>query len=342
MTKIKIKIIGTGSYLPSKIVTNGDLSAILETDDEWISSRTGIKQRHIASPTENTSDLATHALKNALAMCNLEGNDLDAIIVITTTPDMIFPSTAIKVQYNVGMLKGFAFDMQTVCSGFVYGLYVAEKFLRTNAVKRVAIVGAEIMSRIVNWNDRSTCILFGDGAGAVILEAHQTTNASDILDVMLASDPSLQDALYARDTNVRLKNTSLNRLSHLIGDFISPNEEDFGIKMNGAAVFKNAVDGMVRMSLEVLERNNITHNDINWLLIHQANMRITHAVAEKLQIPLSKVMESITDCANTSVATIPIGLDKYVRNNPQLQRGDLLLVATAGAGMTFSSAIIRF
>jgi 3-oxoacyl-[acyl-carrier-protein] synthase-3 len=340
----KIRIASTGSYLPPNIVTNDDLSGILETNDEWIRTRTGITQRHIAGVAQTTADLATEALQNALSAANLQGDDLDAIILTTTTPDMIFPTTAIKVQHNVGMKHGFAFDMQTVCSGFIYALYTAEKFLRSGDVRRVAVVGAEIMSRILNWNDRATCVLFGDGAGAIILESYESNddNASDIIDVMLLSDPSFQDALYARDNNAIYKNKTLEKIQPFIKFDPQLQSDTFGVCMNGAAVFKNAIEGMTNMSLKILDRNNIQLNDVKWLLLHQANMRITKSVAERLQIPSNRVMESISECANTSVATIPISLDKYVRNNPELKRGDLILAATAGAGMTFSSCLFKF
>jgi 3-oxoacyl-[acyl-carrier-protein] synthase-3 len=343
MTKTKIRIVSTGSYLPPNVVTNDDLSSILETNDEWIRSRTGITQRHIASASQKTSDLATAALQNALSKANLEGDDLDAIILTTTTPDLIFPTTAIRVQHNIGMKKGFAFDIQTVCSGFVYAIYTAEKFLRSGDVKRVAVVGAEIMSRILNWDDRSTCVLFGDGAGAIILESYESQDdESDIIDVMLSSDPSLQEALYAQDNSFLHKNKSLEKILKFMQSEGISHEDKFGICMNGAAVFKNAVEGMTNMSLKILEKNKIPLGAVQWLLLHQANMRITKSVAERLQIPDNRVMESISECANTSVATIPISLDKYVRNNPELKRGDLILMATAGAGMTFSSCLLRW
>ena len=266
----KIKIVGTGAYLPPNIVTNDDLSSILETSDDWIRTRTGITQRHIAGASQTTADLATEALQNALSAANLHGNDLDAIILTTTTPDLIFPTTAIRVQHNVGMKHGFAFDMQTVCSGFVYALYTAEKFLRSGDVKRVAVVGAEIMSRILNWNDRSTCVLFGDGAGAVILESYEggDDSSSDIIDVMLLSDPSFQEALYAKDNTSIYKNKSLEKIQQLIKFDSQPQHDTFGICMNGAAVFKNAIEGMTNMSLKILERNNIPLSDVQWLLLH--------------------------------------------------------------------------
>ncbi len=344
MNKIKIKVVGTGSYLPPNIVTNEQLSSVIETNDEWIKTRTGISQRHIAGPDENTSDLATKALQDALSHANLTGSDLDAIIVTTTTPDLIFPSVGVKVQQNVGMQNGFAFDIQTVCSGFVYATYTAEKFLRSGDVKRVAVVGAETMSRILNWNDRSTCVLFGDGAGAVILESYESDDpaGSDIIDVMLATNPSLQDALYACDNNFMTKNSSMDKIAKFLQSKRESSPQEFGIHMNGAAVYKNAVEGMTDISLKILERNKMSLSDVKWLLLHQANMRITKSIAERLQIAGNRVMESISECANTSVATIPISLDKYVKNNPELQRGDMILMATAGAGMTFSSALLRW
>ena len=344
MSKIKVKVIGTGSYLPPTVVTNNDLSTVIDTNHEWIKSRTGISQRHIAGHNDTTSGLATNALKDALEMANLNANDLDAIIVTTTTPDLIFPSTAVQVQYNLGMNHGFAFDINTVCSGFIYTAYTGEKMIRSGDVTRIAIVGSEIMSRILNWDDRSTCVLFGDGAGAVILEGYKSdiSDDSDIIDIMLLSDNSLQHALFAVDKHHLHKNHTLERISQFIQPMDEIKDNNFGVYMNGGAVYKNAVIGMSDMCLKILERNEMQLEDVDWLLLHQANQRITHAIAERLKIPLDRVMESIEECANTSVATIPISLDKYVRHNHELKHGDIILIATAGAGMTFSSCILRW
>ena len=344
MDKIKIRVIGTGSYLPPTVVTNDDLSTVMDTNHEWIKSRTGISQRHIASGDDTTSGLATKALQNALDMANLNANDLDAIIVTTTTPDLIFPSTAVQVQYNLGLNSGFAFDINTVCSGFVYATSTGEKMIRSGDVTRVAVVGSEIMSRILNWDDRSTCVLFGDGAGAMILEGYKSgiSDDSDIIDVMLKSDANLKDALFAVDKHYSHKNNTLEKIAKFIQPMRESKDHNFGVCMNGGAVYKNAVSGMTDMCLKILERNKIQLEDVDWLLLHQANQRITHAIAERLKIPVNRVIESIEECANTSVGTIPISLDKYVRNNPELKRGDIILMATAGAGMTFSSAILRW
>lgn len=344
MSKIKVRIVGTGSYLPPGVVTNDDLSTIIDTNHEWIKTRTGISQRHIASAKETTSGLATNALRHALDMANLSPNDLDAIIVTTTTPDLIFPSTAVQVQHNLGMNRGFAFDINTVCSGFIYAIYAIEKMLRSGDLTRVAVVGSEIMSRILNWDDRTTCVLFGDGAGAAILEGYKSdfSNDSDVLDVMLMSDPSLQQALFAVDEHYLNKNRTLGKIAKFIQPIDVSQNDNFGVCMNGAAVYKNAVAGMTDMCLKILARNKMQLEDVDWLLLHQANQRITHAIAERLKIPQDRIIESIEECANTSVATIPISLDKYVRHNPELKRGDIILMATAGAGMTFSSCILRW
>ncbi len=344
MSKIKVKVLGTGSYLPPTVVTNDDLGTVIDTNHEWIKSRTGISQRHIAGNNDTTSGLATNALQNALEMANLNANDLDAIIVTTTTPDLIFPSTAVQVQYNLGMNHGFAFDISTVCSGFIYATYAVEKMLRSGNITRVAVVGSEIMSRILNWEDRSTCVLFGDGAGAVILEGYKSdiSGDSDILDIILTSDPSLQNALFAIDKNYLNKNHTLEKIKKFIQPMSESKNDNFGVFMNGGAVYKNAVAGMTDACLKILEKNSMQLEDVDWLLLHQANQRITHAVADRLKIPLNRVMESIEECANTSVSTIPITLDKHVRHNLKLKRGDIILMATAGAGMTFSSAILRW
>jgi 3-oxoacyl-[acyl-carrier-protein] synthase-3 len=344
MGRIKIKVVATGSYLPPTIVTNNDLSTIIDTNHEWIKTRTGISQRHIANFNETTSDLATRALKNALKVSNLNVNDLDAVIVTTTTPDLIFPSTAIQVQHNLGMNKGFGFDISTVCSGFIYAIYVIEKMIRSGDVTRVAVVGSEIMSRILNWDDRSTAVLFGDGAGAVIFEGYKSDafDNGDIVDVMLNSDPGLQNALFAVDRNYSDKNQTLKKLSKFLQPTGESQVNNFGVSMNGSAVYKNAVSGMTEMCLKILERNGMQLEDVDWLLLHQANQRITHSIAERLKIPLNRVMESIEECANTSVATIPITLDKYAKHNQELKQGDIILMATAGSGMTFSSCILRW
>lgn len=346
MNKYKIKVVGTGSYLPPNIVTNDDLGTIFETNDEWIKTRTGISQRHIANPDQTTTELGTKSLNKALEMANLNADDLDVIIVATTTPDLIFPSTAIQIQHNIGMRHGFGFDINTVCSGFIYATYIAQKFLQSGDVKRVAVVGTEIMSRILNWEDRTTAVLFGDGAGAVIFEAYQSTNQSDsdIIDIALMSNALLKDSLYAIDKSYFNKNHTLRHIEKFIQPQVSSvHDMKFGVCMDGSAVFKHAVSGMSDMSIKLLEKNHLQSQDVDWLLLHQANMRITSSVAEKLKIDENKVMESISTCANTAVATIPITLDKYVRDKSfNLQHGDIILMATAGAGMTFSSCLLRW
>ncbi len=348
MQKTKIRIIGTGSYLPHNIVTNNDLSAILDTSNEWIYERTGILQRHIAASNQSTADLATAALQNAIMTAGVD--KIDAIILATSTPDLIWPATAIQVQQNIGMYHGFAFDVQAVCGGFLYGLYIAEKILcsenistygKINPVRRIAVIGADVTSRILDWNDRSTCILFGDGAGAVILEAYEDDiQKSDIIDIKLFSDPRLKSSLYATRYHDRKNMQNITR-------FITDEQQDnvdTGVFMNGKVVFKNAVEQMARMSQEILERNSIAVKDVNWVLPHQANIRIINAVAERLSVPNDIVMTSIAECANPVAATIPITLDKYVRfgdkNGKKVQHGDLLLLTAAGAGMTFGSGLL--
>ncbi len=290
MKKIKSKITGVGSYLPSKIVTNYDLSKTLDTDDLWIRERTGIRQRHIADETEDTSDLGTHAAKNALKDSNTDPFSIDMIIVATTTSDKVFPSVAAKIQSKLQASNAFAFDIQAVCSGFVYALSVADNYIKLGQAKKILVIGAEKLSKIIDWNDRRTAILFGDGAGAVVLEANQSSeDPSDILYSKLYTDGSLYNILQTSN-----------------GAHMSP--KSIKIEMEGKEVFKHAVSKMFDAVSKALNQLDITTNDIDFIIPHQANNRIISALQKKLGLDKNKVISSVETHANTSAASIPLAL----------------------------------
>ncbi|UQY80266.1 3-oxoacyl-[acyl-carrier-protein] synthase 3 [Candidatus Hepatincola sp. Av] len=318
------KIIATGSYLPKKILTNNDLAKTVDTTDEWIVSRTGIKQRHIAAESETSSDLALAASKQCLNSAKLTEKDLDAIIVCTTTPDLTFPSTATILQSKLGMKHGYAFDVQAVCSGFIYGLSVADSLITSGKAKRILLVGTEVFSKIVNWKDRNTCVLFGDGAGAVILEATKEdpkNGSAGILATELRSNG---------DYGCHLQTTGGPSSTATVGY----------ITMNGGEVFKHAVINMASLATEILQKNNLTKSDIDYLVPHQANIRILKSMANKLSLPIEKVIITLDQHANTSAASIPLALDYAIKNN-KVKAGDLILSEAMGAGFTWGAAIFR-
>lgn len=329
--KINVCITSTGSYLPKKIVTNYDLEKQLDTTHEWIKSRTGICQRHIAANDEITSDIGTQALQNALNYAKLNANDLDAIIVATTTPDLLFPATATKIQSNIGMKQGFAFDIQAVCSGFIYALSVGYGLINSQQVNRVAIIGAEIMSRIVDWNDRGTCVLFGDGAGAAILE--KTNNKiSNISNIDIETNGIIDFEL--------LSNGDLIDILKVDGG-ISKGNINAKLSMNGKEVYRHGVNKMVEISQTIIKRNKINIKDIDWIIPHQANFRMMEAVASKLEFEISKIAVTVDKHANTSAASIPLALDQYIREG-KIQPGHVGILVSAGAGMTFGGCLLRF
>lgn len=315
------KILACGSYLPEKILTNDDLAKIVDTNDSWITERTGIKKRHIAAEGELTSDLGFKAAEDALKNANLQIQDIDAIIVATTTADNIFPSTATKIQEKLNMKHGFAFDVQAVCSGFVYALTIADKFIKSASAKNILVIGAETLSRILNWQDRNTCVLFGDGAGAVILGKDDSNN-SNIIDSMLHSDGSLYNIL---NTNGGPSLTGGN--GH--------------ITMQGKDVFKHAVNKMSATVKDIIEKNNLTIEDIKLVIPHQANQRILDAVAKKLNISADKLISTVAIHANTSAASIPLALNKALGNN-RIRRGDYMIFEALGAGLTWGSLLIKY
>lgn len=320
MHKIHSKITATGSYLPEKILTNNDLAKIVETTDEWVVERTGIKKRHIAAEGEFTSDLALKAAQRALENSGVKAEEIDMIVLATTTPDLTFPATATTLQAKLGATKAFAFDVQAVCSGFVYAMSVADNFIKSGQVKNALVIGAETLSRIVDWQDRNTCVLFGDGAGAVLLQA--TTEDCGIIASDLHSDGSLNDLL---------KTT---------GGPSSTQKAGF-IEMAGREVFKHAVDKMAKSVLSVLEKAKLQPKDIDLLVPHQANLRILSAVATKLDLPSEKVVLTVQDHANTSAASIPLALD-YANKNGRIKKNDVIVLEALGGGLTWGSIVLKW
>ena len=322
---IRSYLLGCGGYLPSQIVTNNDLAARgVDTSDEWVVQRTGISQRRYAAEGECTSDLATKAAQAALANAGVDIEAVDAIVLATTSPDNVFPSTAARVQAKLGMKRGFAFDVQAVCSGFVYALTVADNFIRLGQAKTVLVIGAETLSRLVDWKDRTTCVLFGDGAGAVVLQAGEGKgDASDrgIISTHLHSDGQQYHHLYV-DGGVGSTGT-------------------FGyMRMDGKEVFRHAVTRLSEVVDEAIESNNLTYDAIDWLVPHQANKRIIDGIAKKLQLPPERVVITIDKHANTSAASIPLALSCAV-NDGRIQKGQLILMNAMGGGFTWGSALVR-
>ncbi len=317
---IRSKIISTGSYLPEKIMTNSDLEKIVDTSDEWIFQRSGIKQRHIAVDDQSTADMAVMAAKNAIEQAGIGPEDIDGIIVATTTPDQTFPSVAVRVQSALDVPVGVAFDVQAVCTGFVYALSVADNFIKAGQLKRILVIGAEKMSAILDWEDRTTCVLFGDGAGAVILEAQEGGDVG-VLSSHLYADGRLKDILYT-DGGV----STTGQSGHIV--------------MHGREVFKHAVNLMADAVRKALEENKLEASDINWLVPHQANIRIIEATAKKLSLPMERVVVTVENHGNTSAASIPLAFDHAMRSG-KIKDGDLVLFEALGGGLTWGSALVR-
>lgn len=322
--KFYSKIIGTGRYLPEKILTNADLEAMVETSDAWIRERTGIEQRHIAADNQTTCDLAEQASLRAIEAAGISHQAIDLIIVATTTPDKTFPSTACLLQHRLNIRGCPAFDIQAVCTGFVYALSVADQFIRTGMAKRVLVVGAETLSRITNWQDRSTCILFGDGAGAVILEA---SSQPGILSTHIHADGQYEELLHVPSGPSKLPQT----------DEVAERT----MNMKGNEVFKVAVNTLSRIARETLEANQLQAADLDWLVPHQANMRIISATGKKLGLSTDQVVVTVNKHANTSSASVPMALDEAIRDG-RIQREQLLLLEAFGGGFTWGSALIRY
>ena len=320
------KIIGTGSYLPNEAVTNDELAARLakdgvETSDEWIRSRTGIEQRYLASPNQTSSDLALFAAQNALEMAEVLPSEIDLIIVATTSPDMTFPSTACLLQAKIGADNAAAFDVQAVCSGFVYALTTADAMIRAGQAKKALVVGSEVFSRMLDWKDRTSCVLFGDGAGAVVLEASEEAG-------ILAS---------RIHSNGRLSSI-LNVSSSIQGGKVVGNPFMY---MDGQAVFKNAVSALGDVAQEVLEAANMSAEQLDWLIPHQANLRIIAATAKRLDFPMDKVIVTVNQHGNTSAASVPLAFDTAVRDG-RITKGQTVLVQGVGGGFTWGANLFRF
>jgi 3-oxoacyl-[acyl-carrier-protein] synthase-3 len=318
------RIAGTGSYLPEKTLTNAELEKMVDTTDEWIRSRTGIEERHIAADGEYTVDLAEKAARKAMEAAGKTKDDIDLIIVATTTADRVFPSTACLLQKRLDIHGCAAFDIQAVCTGFVYALGVADKFMRTDSAKCALVVGAETCSRILDWTDRNTCVLFGDGAGAVILEQ---SDEPGILSTHLHADGEYEDLL-----NV---NYGVSTAANLIIDGSG------GIQMKGNEVFKMAVNTLGRIVDETLAFNNMEKSDVDWLVPHQANIRIINATAKKLKMSTDHVVITVDKHGNTSAASVPLALDTAVRDG-RIKRGEILLLEAFGGGFTWGSALIKY
>ena len=322
---IRTKVIGSGAYMPANIVTNDDLAKRVDTSDEWIRERTGIRQRHIVADGEKTSDLALAAARAAIKDAGIEVSDLDMVICATTTPDETFPATATIVQSKLGMTRGAAFDLQAVCSGFIYGLSVADNMIRGGQAKTVLLIGAESMSRLLDWSDRTTCVLFGDGAGAVVLQGYEGRgdNADQgILNTRIFSDGRMHDMLYVDGGP-----SSTQTTGHL--------------RMQGKEVFRHAVTNIAAAITASADAAGVAVADIDWFVPHQANQRILDGTGRKLGIPGEKVISTVALHGNTSAASVPLALETAVRDG-RIKRGDLILLEAMGGGFTWGAALIRW
>ncbi len=325
MTTIRSVITGVGSYLPAKVVTNDDLAKTVDTTDEWIQQRVGIKERHIAGEGEFTSDLAVAAARAALANADLGVDDIDLIIVATTTPDYTFPSAATLVQMKLGMTHGFAFDIQAVCSGFVYAVTTADSYIKNGLARRVLVIGAETFSRLLDWTDRTTCVLFGDGAGAVVMERTELGDGDadrGVLASALRSDGRHWDKLYVDGGPSTTGRTGF-------------------VKMQGPEVFRHAVGKITDVVYATLEQAGYTVDDLDWFVPHQANRRIIEGAGNKLGLPPEKVVMTVDRHANTSAASVPLALSVAVADG-RIKRGDLVMLEAMGGGFTWGASLIRW
>jgi 3-oxoacyl-[acyl-carrier-protein] synthase-3 len=322
MSKQTVLMTSVGAYLPTNVVTNEDLSAYVDTSDEWIQRRTGITQRHFVADGETTADLASHAANQALANAAMQPQDIDLIIVATTTPDNTFPSTATKVQHRIGAAGAIAFDVQAVCAGFIYAVDVAEAMLRGGRGRRALVIGAESFSKLLDWQDRTTCVLFGDGAGAVTLEIIDEASDWGIRSSVLHADGAHRDILYVDGGP-----SSTNDVGHL--------------RMEGKEVFRHAVEKLAAVMDEALAAADMQPQDIDWLVPHQANIRIINAMQKKMQLPSEKVIRTVAAHANTSAASIPLALATAVGDG-RVQNGDLLAMEAIGGGLVWGAALVKF
>jgi len=318
------RIAGTGGYLPERVLTNKDLERMVDTTDEWIRERSGIKRRHIAAEGEKTSDMAVSAAKKAIEAADLDVSEIDLIIVATTTPDKVFPSTACIVQRKLGLKTIPAFDVHAACSGFIYALDIANRFIATGGARTALIIGSETYSRILDWTDRSTCVLFGDGAGAVVLRA---SNEAGVFSTHIHSEGEFEELLHVP--------------AGISSGYDVVQQEAAFIQMKGSEVFRKAVATLGSIARETLVGNNVKQDDIAWLVPHQANLRIITAAAKKLGLPMERVIVTVDEHANTSSASIPLALDVAIRDG-RIKRGELLLFEAFGAGFTWGSALVRY
>jgi 3-oxoacyl-[acyl-carrier-protein] synthase-3 len=319
------RIVGTGSYLPEKVLTNADLEKMVDTTDEWIVSRSGIRERHVAAEGETTCDLAFHAATRALEAAGMKGEEIELVVLGTTTPDIIFPSTACLLQHRLGANGCPAFDVNAACSGFVYALSIADQFIRSGMVKNALVVGAETLTRMIDWSDRGTCVLFGDGAGAVVLKAD---SEAGIISTHLHADGGKKELLY-------------NPKGVSVGFDTSLPNAGVKVLMAGSDVFKYAVKALDSVVDETLKANKLDKHDLDWLIPHQANLRIIEATAKRLDMPMERVIITVDRHGNTSAGSVPLALDEAVRSG-KVQRGQLLLLEAFGGGFTWGSALIRY
>ncbi|MFO1129415.1 MAG: beta-ketoacyl-ACP synthase III [Rhodospirillales bacterium] len=324
MTTLQSRITGTGAYLPERVVTNEELAARINSSDNWIVTRTGIRQRHVAAEGEVTSDLGSHAGAQALAAAGITAADVDLVVVATTTPDDTFPATATQVQAKLGIRRGGAFDVQAVCCGFVYALAIADNFIKAGQVATVLVVGAETYSRILDWEDRSTCVLFGDGAGAVVVQTAENADdhGSRVLSTHLHADGRYRDILYVDGGP-----SQTGTVGHL--------------RMSGKEVYRHAVASLAAVAEEALAANRLSVADLDWMVPHQANIRIIESLGKRLGIPSERVVVTVDRHANTSAASIPLALDEAVRDG-RLTAGDLVLIEAIGGGLTWGAALVRW
>ena len=317
-----VLMVGSGAYLPKKILTNDDLATFVDTDDGWIKQRTGIAQRHIVADGELTSDLAYRAAINALENANMTADDIDVIVLATTTPDDTFPATAAQVQNRLGAYNAFAFDVQAVCAGFVYALTVAESLLLANKGRRALVIGAESFSKLLDWKDRTTCVLFGDGAGAVILEASDDAQNYGILSSALYTDGRHRDILYVDGGPSKTGSVGY-------------------VRMKGQDVFRHAVEKLASSMYAVIEQAGVSETEIDWLIPHQANLRIIDGMQKKLGLPADRVVRTVSEHANTSAASIPLALNQAVSDG-RVKSGHLLAFEAIGGGLSWGAALVRY